>query len=69
MLLLFSLQILGANAGAEEGDAAFDLNVDFDAMHYGNSDPMADNASEDLAPEWDRNRASTGRGAPESPGS
>lgn len=55
VLLLFSLQIVGANVGAEERDAALDINIDFDALHYANSDPTADNPPEDLAPGWDRN--------------
>ncbi len=54
VLLLFSLQIVGADAGAEERDAALDLDVDFDALRYESSDPMADNPPEDLAPGWDR---------------
>ncbi len=65
VLLLFSLQIVGANAGAEERgvaaesyragqDATLDLNVDFDAVHYESSDPMADNPPEGLTPGWDR---------------
>lgn len=53
-LFLFA-QIVGANAGAEERDAALDLNIDFDALHYANSDPLADNPPADLAPGWDRN--------------
>ena len=53
-LFLFA-QIAGANAGAEERDAALDLNIDFDALHYANSDPTADNPPVDLAPGWDRN--------------
>ena len=63
-LFLFA-QIVGANAGAEETDVAagsyragqdatLDLNVDFDALHYESSDPMADNPPEDLTPGWDR---------------
>ncbi len=35
-------------------DVGLDLQVDFDALHYESSDPMADNPPEDLAPEWDR---------------
>ncbi len=63
-LFLFA-QIAGANAGAEERDVAaesyragqdatLDLNVDFDALHYESSDPMADNPPEGLTPGWDR---------------
>ena len=63
--LLLLAQIVGANAGAEERDVAaesyrdwqgatFDLEVDFDALRYENSDPMADNPPEDLTPAWDR---------------
>ncbi len=65
VLLLFSLQIVGADAGAEERDVAaescragqdatLDLEVDFDALRYESSDPMADNPPEDSTPEWDR---------------
>ncbi len=65
MLLLFSLQIVGANSGAEERDVAaesyragrdatLDLEVDFDALRYESSDPMADNPPEGLTPGWDR---------------
>ena len=65
VLLLFSLQIVGADAGAEETDVAaesyragqdatLDLGVDFDALHYESSDPMADNPPEGLTPGWDR---------------
>ena len=53
--LLFFTQIVDANAGAEERDAALDLNIDFDALHYANSDPLADNPPADLAPGWDGN--------------
>ncbi len=63
--LFFFAQIVGANAGAEERDVAaesyragqnvtLDLQVDFDALHYESSDPMADNAPEDFPPGWDR---------------
>ncbi len=63
-LFLFA-QIVDANAGAEERDVAaesyrvgrdatLDLEVDFDALGYENSDPMADNPPEDLTPGWDR---------------
>ena len=48
-------QIVGANADTEERDAAFDLDVDFGALGYENSDSMADNPPEDLTPGWDRN--------------
>ncbi len=47
-------QIVGANADTEERDAAFDLDVDFGALGYESSDPMADNPPEDLTPGWDR---------------
>ncbi len=63
--LFLIAQIAGANAGAEVPDvgveiykagqdATLDLEVDFDALRYENSDPMADNPSEDLTPGWDR---------------
>ncbi len=52
--LFLLAQIVGANAGAEERDAALDLNIDFDALHYESSNPMADNPPEDSAPGWDR---------------
>ncbi len=63
-LFLFA-QIAGANAGAEERDVAagsyragqdatLDLEVDFDALHYESSDPMADNPPDYLTPGWDR---------------
>ncbi len=78
--LLLSAQIADAAADDAKGnapagsyraaqDAALDLQVDFDALHYESSDPMADNPPEGLTPGWDRRPiASTGRGAPESPG-
>ena len=63
--LVLVAQIAGANAGADERgvaaesyraaqDVALDLQVDFDALHYESSDPMADNPPEDLSPGWDR---------------
>jgi hypothetical protein len=63
--LLLSAQIAAAAADDAKGnapagsystaqDAALDLEVDFDALRYESSDPMADNPPEDLAPEWDR---------------
>ncbi len=58
-------QIVAAAAGDETSktpagssragqDATLDLDVDFDALHYESSDPMADNPPEDLTPGWDR---------------
>ncbi len=63
--LLLSAQIADAAADDAKGnapagsyraaqDAALDLQVDFDALRYESSDPMADNPPEDLTPEWDR---------------
>ena len=63
--LLFFTQIVDANAGTEERDVttgsygagqdvALDLQVDFDALRYESSDPMADNPPEDFPPGWDR---------------
>jgi hypothetical protein len=49
--LFLSLQIVGPGAVQ---DMEFDLTVDFDALGYENSDPMADNPPEDLTPGWDR---------------
>ena len=58
-------QIVAAAAGDETSkapagsyrtgqDATLDLEVDFDALRYQSSDPMADNPPEDLTPGWDR---------------
>ncbi len=58
-------QIVAAAAGDETSkapaesyraaqDVGLDLQVDFDALHYESSDPMADNRPEDLTPGWDR---------------
>ncbi len=63
--LFFFAQIVGANAGDETSkapagsyraaqDAGLDLQVDFDALHYERSDPMADSRPEGLTPGWDR---------------
>ena len=49
--MLRSLQIVGPSAAQ---DMEFDLTIDFDALHYENSDPMADNPPEGLSPGWDR---------------
>ena len=65
MPLLLSLQIAGPSTGAEETvapvanysvaqDVEIDLTIDFDALRYENSDPMADNPPEDLTPGWVR---------------
>ncbi len=63
-LFLFA-QIVAAAAGDETSkapagsyraaqDVGLDLQVDFDALHYESSDPMADNRPEGLTPGWDR---------------
>ena len=63
--LLLSAQIVAAAAGGETSkapagsyravqDVGLDLQVDFDALHYESSDPMADNPPEDFPPGWDR---------------
>ncbi len=63
--LLLSAQIADAAADDAKGnapagsyraaqDVALDLQVDFDALRYESSDPMADNPPEDLTPGWDR---------------
>ena len=51
--LFLSMQIVGPSAAK---DVAFDLMVDFDALHYDGGDPMADNPPEDLSPGWDQPR-------------
>ena len=38
--LFLSMQIVGPSAAK---DVVFDLTIDFDALHYDSSDPMADN--------------------------
>ena len=50
--LFLSLQIVGPGAAQA---MEFDLTVDFDALNYERSDPMADNPPEGLAPGRDRN--------------
>ncbi len=58
-------QIVAAAAGDETSkapagsyraaqDVGLDLQVDFDALHYESSDPMAGNPPEDFPPGWDR---------------
>ncbi len=49
--MLLSLQIVGPSAAQ---DMEFDLTIDFDGLHYENSDPMADSPPEGLPPGWDR---------------
>ncbi len=49
--LLLSPQIVGPSAAQ---DMELDLTIDFDALHYENPDPMADNPPEGLSPGWDQ---------------
>ncbi len=49
--LLLLLQIVDPSTAQE---MELDLTIDFDALHYENPDPMADNPPEGLSPGWDQ---------------